>query len=396
MGMKIDKSSSWEGWSEMKQLLSVVLSLGILCGQIAQATPLCARVHGSGPFTKRMLISSAEDPLASSEMTITGKDFSAGTKENLSELIYLAAQTSLPEVSKKQIEDKGLLSLAMPLENDYYLRLTYKKNSRNAKLYRLQEAFLETPSDRQVPLTEKILSLHSPEIRENNMFQLDDIYPTGKKIQAEVPVTITGESLDQFLNILPRLKYLTKPELRKFTEGQDISRLKLLAHGRFFKEFLTKYMPKFFFRQAAYAAVSWALFSGMSSSGPGVLKSPETHPMPPATQQWVLDMNLSLGMTIGKEAKQEIVQLNQEIQNRLKDKSKTPKVALDLSQPKLTLGEGNYAWVIEKRDTNQTFITFSRDNAEGTLEYVAIEINPQAYPQTIAALKKSGMQMTLK
>lgn len=384
----------------MKKLISLIITFSlILLPLISVAAPICSSVYTL--FSKGRVQIQKSNPLESSILHLEERDFNTDPQKGFMELIYMAASATPLLISEKHVLRKEFF-LGLPLKNGYSLEMSYIPDGRGVEgrdaRFTLDEIYMVSPSGRKhllmkKPLTFGSLSLH-PDKKD---IQLDDVYPQGFHIDAHMPLEITGHTLQKLEKFLPRVELFTMAELRYYSERNQFAKLMFFAHARALKEFLTKRVSRM--------AVSGILLGVFINPGADfynhmTTKTPEATPPVAAKVEnlvsanfadWVYRSNLSLGLSLGKEAKTETLELRTLLETSLKNQTQKEKVSLDFQQPKMKLDENSYVWLMEKSEIQKTYLVFSRDNEKGAIEYLAVEINPMQYPKTVGSLKRSGL-----
>lgn len=377
----------------MRQAICFILSLMIFASSAFASAPACATAHQVPAMGRQFtIVRNSEKQI--SDLKITPFEFASGPK-GLTQLISMAAQRPNIKLDPKILEKKNEITLGLLLGENFThsLELVYEGDARSGeKKLVIQKIVMVLPQVGRKDITKQVLNSETMELLNDGVFELKDLFPPGYRIEAQIPLVVEQTLVDQLQSFFPRIENFETPELRKLTEKGDMRQLKWAAHYRAFRELLKEILTKMSIKKTIeYGVLIFALNHLSGSQIPVKQEPPIIHPN---SYQWVTDLNLSLGMTIGKEAKQEILSLNQEIQNQFANK--VSDVGINFNQPRIQLGTNDFVWLLEKKDTKKTYLAFSRDTKNGSMEYMILEIDPQLYPKTIAALKAAKMQMNVE
>ncbi len=378
----------------MRTISIWVLSTVLLLTTAAPAAPLlCTSIHTSAEFSQAVRILENED-LQVSELNLTPTDLSSNPNSAMEQLIYMTSQNSQFVVVPKETLEKNQVILALPLKDGYIVEMVYSSKSQVTPSFTLDKIDMVSSSGRKT-ISKDPVDFNQFVLKKTN-FKLDGVFPSGLEVHAAIPLKIDGQVLSDFTErILPLLPLFRKSELAQLTKDHKLSRLKYTGQarsiGKFFKEALfSKSTLRKIILYGSFVAIAAEVGGGFRFQE---LRSPST---PTAqSQEWVGNMGTSLGMTLGKASQNEILTLNKEIAKQLHQKALVH-FSPDLSKPGMKIGDQNFAWLIENPTYHKTYLVFSRDQSNGSIEYFSIAVDPQQYPNLVSNMNRAGLQLEIK
>jgi hypothetical protein len=358
----------------------------------AGAAPLCADIHSPALGNDPMVRVQPMPVIGNSYLKIEPVRLKQDT-ESLATLVNLLAQTSGVKLDPKLLEKKNQVVLGLLIPNSgYSLEMEYKADGRDERKLVLQEISMISPTLNRKVISKQALSSEAFELVNDGMFDLKDSFPTGVEVKAQVPLVIDQKLMDDFQKFYPNVENFNNAELRNLTKDRKLGRLNILSHFRKLKEVAKEVFIKYPFKRADQILLTVLLLSNVT--GPANKhEHPKVETPTVATKQWVSDLNLSFAMSIGSEAKSEILAFNQEIQNQMQKKTGVP---MDFTQPRIKLGESDFVWLVEKPEIQKTYVAFTHNKNLATVEMFFVEIDPVKYPKIVSALKNQKMQVKVQ
>lgn len=348
--------------------------------QLKAGVSTCAQVLNETSFVS---ISSIDGPAQASKLTITSQPLQPDKTDALAQLMSLASHTRMPNISDKEIAEKGQFLLDVPLKDGYSAQLLYVSDFRDAPTYTLKGADLVSPSNRVERLSKKLLNFHELKIRDEATFDLSDLFPLNFDIRLEIPVAIEGPALNQFLGLLPKFKYFTKYELQEYARDKDMRELVIASHFRNLKNWIIT--------RATRLGAS-VILTSITVYGTNVMMKPTEKVQAlnePQKIAWVLDSNLELGLNQGKDLQSEVQNLNKDILAQSAIHPTTAQI-LKFSSQNLKINDSTYAWSFKDVSlaNSKTYIVFSKDDNNGTISYFITPVDAQKYPKLLNILSK--------
>jgi hypothetical protein len=407
--------------------VAVMASLLFLSSfSLAQAPLKCAFVHETvAPYSLEWRVERQQttldshavidlmSPTQNGSLTVAEQPLSPQSRTALMELIRMVSMTRAVKFSFKEFQGKeiGKLILALPLENNYSVEITYKSDYRtqSSPRYTISSMELITPSGKAEFLRKNMQNVEGG-LDSDISFDLSD-YPSLAKssFKLHVPVEITGEALSAFASIAPKLELLTKQELNEISTTNNYFKLKTLVHYRAAKALIKNYLVKGPFK-TFYKLVIGIPFIFFVSGQVNTHFHPQLEAMKSLfvgdQSAWVTTTleRASESDRLPSQVRTQLQQLIGDVQHGQQDKATTAELKKayppDLNtKSKFQISREQYLWIesVYDKDSNKerTLLFLTQDDHYGKIQYSVTVLDPHKYSLLINYVQSRGSFLPL-
>jgi hypothetical protein len=340
-------------------------------------------------------MSQASEPTA---LKLKPKDISQDPQLATMELLKMMVHTTSYSLNDKNVLYKNALELGMPLSEGYSLGLKYESDGRDNPIFRLEAVEIVTPTGYTYKVAKEVISRISFKLAKDSFDLPADVYPNGRRINAEIPLSINGKSLTEIDLMTSTLELFTKTELREIAEQKTYSSMKRKFFFRKTKDLFKKYFIAAPFKTIANIAPTLLLASAISY---GVANLPKTADVVPVAAQasWAsTSINQASSKSVAPEVKIQFNQLMVEADAKIKSgASEVPQFGpASAAAPKYKFSDQHMTWVFEQKATDgstKTFIVLTEEykgTAHNPMKYLILEIDPVKYAEMIKFIRSQG------
>lgn len=385
---------------------------------VAASAPMCHQLFFNTSKDVKIQQKYAPDDSNASELILRPKTFEASNKSSefdreLSEIVSMMSIAREPVVSDKEINVKGKLKLGLRIGNGFMLEMKYRHlfHENEGAIYILEHINMYSPTGKQLDISSS--PIHAYDIRKLSVDRTNfeiGTYPDGHRIEARIPTMIKGDIMSEIQKLAPKLELVPKEILAEISKESDITALRKKANKAYTKYFIKRYFfrglfksaYKLFFYEPLKLTLSASIIyvavhqlGALNQSG----KISEFF-LPKHNVEWVKE-------SIKESADSKALSLN--IKTQLQDLAsdiETQKViiepnangkAMDQNSTRMQVTKDQYLWTstVTDRETGQevTLIFLSRDNKQGHVEYVALQVDPIKYKVLIEHIRSIGQMI---
>lgn len=348
--------------------------------------------------SSRLQITKTADDDMNSKLFIEASSFSKDTNQAAIELIRLLVQNSVYKLEDKNVLTKNKLLLGVPIQNGYFLELTYESKSNTHPRFILQDKIeLITPSGKAFKLTENLI--HPDEMRiHTSEFDIKNYIQQGVHLTLKAPLIIDGALLKKFSQLAEYFEYFEKNEIAKIFKSNSMLKIETLFKIRKAQKVFFKVLIKEPFKFIIGGSLMFAVFNTQVIF-PHQNKQTLLNQPPAITQNYVASIIHQLPIPENKpQIKEEFQNLQQEAIRQLNSKTSSNLNPIDIRLDADNFFSRQYnIFVFDKINKasglTQTYIVFSNDiskNQNLAMQFFAIEVNPFHYQKLIAYIKHQG------
>ena len=352
--------------------------------------------------SERIILQRMSQPSEATAMVVKGKSISANPQAATMELMKMMVHTTSYSLSDKNVLYKDSLNLGMPIGEGYSLGLKYESDGRENPIFRLEAIEIVTPTGFTFKVSKEALSRVEFKLSKD-LFELPtDVYPAGRRIEAEIPLSIEGKSLTEIDRMSGSLELFKKPELREIADQKTYGTMKRKFFFRKTKALFKKYFIAAPFKTIANLAPTLILASVISYGVTAIPRTAEVvKPVPEVS--WVnTSINQASARAITPEIKIQFNQLLAEADTKIKSgASETPQLGpASTAAPKFKFSEQHMTWVFEQKaadGSTKTFIVLTEESAATAnepIKYLVLQIDPTKYAEMIKFIRAQGHVLT--
>lgn len=387
---------------------------------VAASAPMCFQLFFNTSKDVKIELNSAPDESNASELNLKPKTFEATNKstnfnEQLSEIVSMMSIVREPVVSDKEINIKGKLKLGLRIGNGFTLEMKYRHmfHETEGPMYILEHINMFSPTGKQLDISSN--PIHAYDVRKLSVDRTNfeiGTYPDGYKIDARIPTMIKGDIMQEIQQLAPKLELVPKSILTEISKESDINILRKKANRAYMKYFIKRYFFRGLFKSAYKLFFYEPLKLTMSASiiyvavhQLGALNQSgkiSEFFLPKHNVEWVKE-----SIKESSESKALSLKVRTQLQDLASD-IETQKViiepnangkAMDQNSTRLQVTKDQYLWTstVSDRETGRevTLIFLSRDNKQGHVEYVALQVDPKKYKDLIEHIRSIGQMIPI-
>lgn len=160
-------------------------------------------------------------------------------------------------LSDKNFISKDEISIGYTIDNGYTLSVIYKSDSRIENRFIINELNLITPTNYKVKLSDGLFKEDRFELNKNE-FEVNNYFPLGTKIEANVPFFIEASTLEVLDHYNTYFNLFKKEELKKIFAASSSKKIQSLLSIRRAKDVFRKVLIKQPYKMIIGVAVSFA------------------------------------------------------------------------------------------------------------------------------------------
>lgn len=318
------------------------------------------------------------------------------------ELLKMMVHTTSYSLSDKNVLYKNSLELGMPVGEGYSLGLKYESDGRESPIFRLEAVEIVTPTGYTFKVSKEVLSRTSFRLAKDSFELPADVYPHGRRIHAEIPLTIEGKSLTEIDRMASSLELFNKNELREIADQKTYGTMKRKFFFRKTKALFKKYFVAAPFKTIANLAPTLILASVISYGVANIPKTADVVPLAPQATWVSTSINQAASKSIAPEVKIQFNQLMVEADAKIKSgASEVPKFGpASTAAPKYKFSEQHMTWVFEQKASDgstKTYVVLTEEStgtANSPMKYLVLEIDPVKYADMIKFIRTQGHVLT--
>lgn len=401
-----------------KHLLAFVMLLATF--NIAASAPMCYQLFLNTSKDVKIEMKSSSEESQASELNIRPKSFEAAAKtkefnNQIAEIVSMMAVAREPVVSDKEINIKGKLKLGLRIGNGFTLELKYRHQFHETEgaMYILEHINMFSPTGKQLDISSS--PIHAYDVRKLSLDRTNfeiGTYPDGFRIQAKIPTMIKGDVMREIQELSPKLELVPKEILSEIAKESNFKELQKKANRAYMKFFIKRYFFRGLFKSAYklffYEPLKLTLSAGiiyvavhqmgaLNQSG----KISEFF-LPKHNIEWVKDSvkDSANAKALPINVKTQLLDLASDLETqKITIEPNANGKAMDQNSTRLQVSKDQYLWTttVTDRETGRevTLIFLSRDNKQGHVEYVALQVDPIKYKELIGHIRSIGQLIPL-
>jgi hypothetical protein len=306
-------------------------------------------------------------------------------------------------LSDKNVLYKDSLELGLPVGEGYSLLLKYESDGRESPLFRLDAVEMVTPTGFIYKISKEPLSRVQFTLSKDIFDLPPDVFPAGRRLEADIPLSVEGKSLNEIDRMSGSLELFTKGELREIAQQKTYSTMKRKFFFRKTQALFKKYFIAAPFKVISNAAPTLILAS-VISYGVSVIPRDAEVVKPAVESSWVAtSINQASARSIAPEVKIQFNQLLAEAEAKIKSgASETPQLGpASTAAPKYKFSDQHMTWVFEQKVSEngptKTYIVLTEEST-GTvhepMKYLILEIDATKYNELIKYIRAQGHVLT--
>lgn len=318
------------------------------------------------------------------------------------ELLNMMVHTTSYSLSDKNVLYKNSLELGMPMGEGYSLGLKYESDGRENPIFRLEAVEVISPTGYTFKVSKEVLSRTSFTLAKDSFELPADVYPHGRRIHADIPLTIEGKSLTEIDRMAGSLELFNKTELREIAGQKTYGTMKRKFFFRKTKALFKKYFIAAPFKTIANIAPTLLLASAISYGVANIPKTADVVPLAPQATWVSTSINQVSARSITPEVKIQFNQLMVEADAKIKSgASEVPRFGpASAAAPKYKFSEQHMTWVFEQKaadGSTKTYVVLTEEStgtAHDPMKYLVLEIDPVKYADMIKFIRSQGHVLT--
>ena len=350
----------------------------------------------------RMLLEKMSQASEPTSLLLKPKVINESTQAATMELLKMMVHTTSYSLSDKNVLYKNSLELGMPMGEGYSLGLKYESDGRENPIFRLEAVEIVTPTGFTFKVSKEALSRTAFRLAKDSFELPADAYPLGRRINADIPLTIEGKSLVEIDRMSGSLELFNKAELREIADQKTYGSMKRKFFFRKTKALFKKYFIAAPFKTIANIAPTLLLASAISYGVANIPKTADVVPLAPQATWVSTSINQAAAKSITPEVKIQFNQLMVEADAKIKSgASETPQFGpASTAAPKYKFSEQHMTWVFEQKaadGSTKTFIVLTEEStgtASDPMKYLVLQIDPVKYADMIKFIRSQGHVLT--
>lgn len=163
-------------------------------------------------------------------------------------------------LNDKNFISKDEMTIGYTIDNGYSLNVVYKSDSRATKKFNINEIHLITPTNYKVKLSDSLFKEDRFELNQNE-FDVNNYFPLGTKIEANIPFFIEGKTLDVLDKYNTYFGLFKKEELKKVFSNPSANAIQSLLSIRRAKDVFHKILVKQPYKMVIGVAISFSVLT---------------------------------------------------------------------------------------------------------------------------------------
>lgn len=352
--------------------------------------------------SERILLQKMSQASEATGLKLKPKIISENPQLATMELLKMMVHTTSYSLSDKNVLYKNSLELGMPMGDGYSLGLKYESDGRENPIFRLDAVEVVTPTGFTYKVSKEVLSRTSFSLAKDSFELPADVYPHGRRIHAEIPLTIEGKSLTEIDRMSGSLELFNKTELREIADQKTYGTMKRKFFFRKTKALFKKYFIAAPFKTIANIAPTLLLASAISYGVASIPKTTDVVPLAPQASWVTTSINQASARSVAPEVKIQFNQFMVEADAKIKSgASEVPQFGpASATAPKYKFSEQHMTWVFEQKGSDgvtKTFIVLTEEStgtANDPMKYLVMQIDPVKYAEMIKFIRTQGHVLT--
>lgn len=352
--------------------------------------------------SERILLQKMSQASEATGLMLKPKVISDNAQTATMELLKMMVHTTSYSLSDKNVLYKNSLELGMPMGEGYSLGLKYESDGRENPIFRLEAVEIVTPTGYTYKVAKEVISRTTFTLAKDSFELPADVYPHGRRIHAEIPLSIEGKSLTEIDRMSSSLELFNKTELREIADQKTYGTMKRKFFFRKTKALFKKYFIAAPFKTIANIAPTLLLASAISYGVANIPKTADVVPLAPQATWASTSINQVSARSITPEVKIQFNQLMVEADAKIKSgASEVPRFGpASAAAPKYKFSEQHMTWVFEQKaadGSTKTYVVLTEEStgaANAPMKYLILEIDPIKYTEMINFIRSQGHVLT--